>query len=93
MVSGINSGISAIQLINATNAFKAASAVKTQEPAVVEPQVSEGTDINDSKNLLKNINVDEIKKYASMSGEENLSEEDIKYGLVYGRSVMADWVV
>ena len=44
-------------------------------------------------NILKSVNVDEIKKYASISGEENLSEDDIKYGLIYGRSVMADWVV
>ncbi len=92
MVSGINSGISPIQLINATNAFKAASA-KVQEPEVLEPQVSEGVNVNDSKNILKDINVAEIKKYASMTGEENLSDEDIKYGVIYGRSVMADWVV
>ncbi len=78
--------------MNATNAFKAASA-KPQEPAIAEPQVSEGTNVNDARNLFKNIDVDEVKKYASMSGEKDLSEEDITYGLVYGRSVMADWVV
>ncbi len=92
MVAGINSGISPIQLINATNAFKAASS-KPAEPVMAEPQVSEGTNINDSKSLLNKIDLDDVKKYAAMSGEADLSEEDIKYGLVYGRSVMADWVV
>ena len=92
MVNAVGSGISPIQLINATNAFKAASA-KVQEPVMPEPQVSEGTNINDAQTLLKNIDVEDIKKYASLSGEKNISEEDIKYGLTYGRSVMADWVI
>ncbi|MBQ7286564.1 MAG: hypothetical protein IJW73_02255 [Candidatus Gastranaerophilales bacterium] len=38
------------------------------------------------------INVDEIRQYASYMGEE-LSIEDINYGLMYGRSVIADFCV
>ena len=38
------------------------------------------------------INVEEIRKYASYMGEE-LSIDDINYGLMYGRSVIADFSV
>ena len=30
-------------------------------------------------------------EYAQMMGEANLSEEDIKYGLSYGRSVIVEY--
>lgn len=92
MVNGINSGVSQVQLFNATNAFKTAAA-KPEAPIKQEPQVSDGVKVNDSQNILKNLDIDEVKKYASMTGENNLSDDDIKYGLVYGRSVMADWLV
>ena len=36
------------------------------------------------------INVEEIRQYASSMGE-NLSIDDINYGLMYGRSVIADF--
>ena len=91
MVNGINSQVSAVQLLNATNAFKA-QAVKPNEKEV-EQQTSDGVELNDNNNMLKDINLDEIKQFASMAGEKNLSEDDIKYGLTYGRSIMADWVV
>lgn len=92
MVNGISSGVNQVQLFNATNAFKTAAA-KPQSQIMPEPQVAEGVNVNDSQNILKNLDVDEVKKYASMTGENNLSDDDIKYGLVYGRSVMADWMV
>lgn len=38
------------------------------------------------------INVEDIQKYANMMGEE-LSIDDINYGLMYGRSVIADYSV
>ncbi len=90
MVSPLSSNVSAIQLLNASNAFKNASRPITPEPKA-EPQVSEGIEINDN-NILKSQNVDEIKKFAEMAGENNLSEEDIKYGLSYGRSVIVEYM-
>lgn len=89
MVNPIGSNISAIQLFSAANAFKSSmtSPIQSQPKA---PEVSEGTEINDN-NILKTQNVDEIKKFAQMAGENNLSEEDIKYGLSYGRSVIAEY--
>lgn len=90
MVSPLNTNISAIQLLNATNAFKNVSKPITQDINPI-PQVSDGTDINDD-NLLKSQNIDEIKKYAQMAGENNLTEDDIKYGLSYGRSVIVEYL-
>ncbi len=92
MVNSISSGINSVRLLNAANAFKAANAAPKEEESF-GPQVSEGTQVNDSLGLMKAVDVEDIKKYASMVGETNLSEDDIKYGLVYGRSVLSDWVV
>ena len=53
--------------------------------------------IDDKKNQQTNkktgdngINVEEIQHYASIMGE-SLSIDDINYGLMYGRSVIADF--
>ena len=91
MLGSINStNVSAIQLFNATNAFKNnANITKSIEPK--EPFTTEGTDINDNS-ILKSQNIDEIKKYAELAGEANLTEEDIKYGLSYGRSVIVEYI-
>ncbi len=81
-----NSNINAIRFFNATNAFKA-QPVKQE---IAQKQTEEGTNIRENS-ILRNINVDEIKKYADSVGETNLSEEDIKYGLKFGRSVLVNY--
>ena len=89
MVNSISSpNINPVQLLNAVNAFKSTSAI--QETQV--PEISDGIEINGS-NILENQNVDEIKQLAQKAGENNLSNEDIQYGLTYGRSVIADYVI
>lgn len=89
MVSAIStSNINPVNMLSAVNAFKASE--KIQENKI--PEVSDGLDINDS-NILKNQNTDEIKQFAKNAGEENLSDEDIQYGLTYGRSVIADFMI
>ncbi len=40
--------------------------------------------------IFKNVDIEDIKNSAKSIGEE-ISEEDIKYGLTYGRSVLADY--
>lgn len=85
-----NSHVSAIQMLNAANAFKNTAAIQKSAPQMTELQVSDGIEINDNS-ILKSQNVDEIKKYAEMAGENNLSEDDIKYGLSYGRSVIVEY--
>ena len=88
MVSSIGTtNINSIQMFNAVNAFKAAQAPAQEE---VMQDVSEGLDINEDT-VLKNQNLDEIKQFAKNAGEENISDEDIKYGITYGRSVIADY--
>ena len=89
MVNSISSpNINPVQLLNAVNAFKATTAI--QEPQV--PETSDGLDITGS-NILENQNIDEIKQLAQKAGEDNLSNEDIQYGLTYGRSLIADYVI
>ncbi|MDD3238279.1 MAG: hypothetical protein PHV37_09325 [Candidatus Gastranaerophilales bacterium] len=91
MVSGINSGINSIRFFNATNAFKAA--VAEEKPEKNEPMTADGVHLNDNNDMLKVVDVKDVKKYASLLGEDGLSDDDIKYGLTYGRSVIADWMV
>lgn len=89
--TGQSSNVSAIQLLNAANAFKN-NAAATQPIQTKEPFTTEGTDLNDDNILLKGQNVDEIKKFAELAGENGLTEDDIKYGLSYGRSVIVEYM-
>ena len=50
-----------------------------------------GTEVKENS-ILRNIDVEEIKQYANSVGETNLSDEDIKYGLRFGRSVLIDYI-
>lgn len=89
MVNAIGtSNINPVQMLNAVNAFKASEQVQENKA----PEISEGLDINDSS-ILENQNTDEIKQFAKIAGEGNLSDDDIQYGLTYGRSVIADYVI
>ena len=55
-----------------------------------EPVTSDGIELNDD-GLLRGQDLAEIKKYAKMI-DENISDDDIKYGLSYGRSVIAEYL-
>ncbi len=82
--------VNPIKLFNAVNAFKTVTNLsKAQE--IQMPETSSGININD-KSILDNQNLDEIKNFAQIAGEENLTNEDIQYGLTYGRSVIADYI-
>ncbi len=89
MVNAISTpNVNPVQLLNAVNAFKASNNPQKQEI----PEISDGLEINDS-NILKNQDTEEIKQFAKIAGEDNLSTEDIQYGLTYGRSVIADYLI
>lgn len=89
MVTSINSNnINPIQMFNAVNAFKTSSPVEETKT----PETSDGININDS-NILNDQDLTEIKEFAKTAGENNLSNDDIQYGLTYGRSVIADYVI
>lgn len=87
MVNAIgSSNINPVQMFNALNAFKA------KEPTQEIADISDGMGINDCE-VLKNQDLNEIKEFAKTVGEENLSNDDIQYGMTYGRSVIADYLI
>lgn len=88
MVSPIGSNINAIQMFTAANAFK--STMSNPITQSREPVTSDGIELNDD-GLLRGRDLAEIKKYAKMI-DENISDDDIKYGLSYGRSVIAEYL-
>lgn len=84
-----NSNINPVQMFSALNAFKSLNQTK-EAPQVQD--VSDGMGVNDGNTLLKNQDLGEIKQFAKIAGENNLSDEDIQYGVTYGRSVIADYL-
>ena len=91
MLTGISTGASnSIKSFTASNAFKVAENAMQNER---KDNTSSGVELNDNNILLKNQNLSEIRDYAKIVGEDNLSDEDIKYGLTYGRSVIAEYVI
>ena len=79
-----------VQQFSAVNAFRANQTVRKPEEEQVE--VSRGTNTNNSKSLLEKIDVSDIRECAKKIGEFNISDDDIKYGLLYGRSVIAEFL-
>ena len=84
-----------VQTFSAVNALRN-SANQLNKPAEKELNtVVENT--SDSvksapKGLLERVDVSDIRKCAEYVGEFNISDEDIKYGLMYGRSVIAEFL-
>lgn len=94
MLNGISTGAAnSIEAFNAFNAFKSAQNALNNDRTKFEDNTSSGVDLKDNNIILKDQNVEEIKNIAKFAGEENLTDEDIKYGLTYGRSVIADYVI
>ncbi|MBR1943628.1 hypothetical protein IJ843_07835 [bacterium] len=94
MLTGISTGASnQIQAFTAANAFKNAQDALKNDKTRVEDNTPSGVDLKDNNILLKDQNLAEIRDFAKIAGEENLTDEDIKYGLTYGRSVIADYVI
>lgn len=87
-----------ISKLNLNTAKRAFDVQKSQEnTSNIELQSIKKDDISliDEQKVQQNarsngINVEEIQKYANSIGE-NLSIDDINYGLMYGRSVIADF--
>ncbi len=88
MVNSIGTqNVNPVQMFNAINAFKTSEQPQTSEI----PEISDGLEVNE--NVLKNQDLDEIKQFAKIAGEDSLSDEDIQYGFTYGRSVIADYSI
>lgn len=93
MLNGISTGASNQIAFTAANAFKSAQDALKNENKRIQDNTPSGVDLKDNDILLKEQNLDEIRDFAKIAGEENLTNEDIKYGLTYGRSVIADYVI
>ncbi len=86
----ISSPISKLNLSTASRAFEN---TKTQlEESVQSSEDVKKDDISliEDTKIRNKIDVDEIKKYAEIMGEK-LTVDDINYGIMYGRSVIADY--
>lgn len=94
MLSAIGGNSNSLQMIGALNAFKANKAVteSMSKPAGNDLHTSNGINLSDNDSLLNKINLSEVRNFAQQVGELNLTDEDIKYGLTYGRSVIADYI-
>ena len=90
----IANSISKLNLNTAQRAFEASKNTQNEEAELqnIKQEDVALIDKNDVKNKVKNqIDVDDIQKYADAMGEK-LTIDDINYGLMYGRSVIADFI-
>ncbi len=62
------------------------------KPQAEEQQSEQHTSVVAPKGLLDRVDVADIRKNAEFVGEFNITDEDIKYGLMYGRSVIAEFL-
>ncbi len=85
-----NTVAASISKLNINSAQRALEAKKPEKEEVTEEEKIENTPIIEHSKMA--VDVEDIKKYAKYMGE-NLSIDDINYGLMYGRSVIADYSV
>lgn len=88
MISSIQSNN--VQRFSAVNALKSSANLLKPKEAEVEEVKSET--LAAPKGLLDRVDTDEIRKFAEYVGEFNISDDEIKYGLMYGRSVIAEFL-
>ena len=82
-----------VQQFSAINAFRSNKTVKqTEENNENSNQKRDGVNSSANKNILDKIDVNDIRECAKTVGEYNITDDDIKYGLLYGRSVIAEWL-
>jgi len=93
--------LSSIGQNNNVQRFSAVNALRTEAGRLNKPAEKEQNDVVENtgnglksapKSLLERVDVEEIRKFASFVGEFNISDDDIKYGLMYGRSVIAEFL-
>lgn len=87
-----NSGINSVQQFSAVNAFRTNKNLKPAEELQQNAEVADGTKTTSTPSLLDKVDVNEIRKCAEYVGEYDITDEDIKYGMIYGRSVIAEWL-
>jgi len=93
--------LSSVGQNNNVQRFSAVNALRTSANALNKPaeeaqesvidKTSDGTK-SAPKSLLERVDIADIRKCAETVGEFNISDDDIKYGLMYGRSVIAEFL-
>ena len=84
--------INSTNSLNFINSFNAKNAFlpKKQQEEIQETD-NESSIVNHVNNsILNNINVDEIQQYAEKLGSNKLTDNELKYGLMFGRSVLVN---
>ena len=84
-----------LQRFSAVNALRTGAnilnkPVEEAQESIID-RTSDGTK-SAPKGLLERVDVTDIRKHAEFIGEFNISDDDIKYGLMYGRSVIAEYL-
>ena len=89
---GVNTNVNSVQQFSALNAFRGNRTVKPATEVQEKPEVASGIKTTSTPSLLDRIDVNELRKCAETVGEYDITDDDIKYGLLYGRSVIAEWL-
>jgi len=84
--------VNSVQQFSAVNAFRNNRNLKPAEELQEKPEELAGIKTSSTPSLLDKVDVNEVRKYAGYVGEYDISDEDIKYGMIYGRSVIAEWL-
>lgn len=89
---GQNNNVQRFSAVNAlrTSATQLNKSAEQEQNSVIE-NTSDGVK-SAPKSLLERVDVADIRKHAGFVGEFNISDDDIKYGLMYGRSVIAEYL-
>lgn len=94
MISSINSNISSLQLLRAQNAFNQAKhSPKEQELPVETEQLIEEVSVISPSSTVEKMQEKVINDIKSdlLSINNDITDEDIRYGLTFGRSVLIDY--
>ena len=86
----VSSSISKLNLNTASRAFESAKTQLEKKEDTFEDIKKEDIALIEDKKIQNKIDVEEIQKYAEIMGEK-LTVDDINYGIMYGRSVIADY--
>ena len=88
----VDQSVNSVQQFSALSAFKNNRTVKPADEVEKNEVVNNGTKTTSTPSLLDRIDVNELRECAKTVGEYNITDEDIKYGLIYGRSVIAEYL-
>lgn len=88
---GQNNNVQKFSAVNALRSSATQLNKPTQNEDAIVDKTSDGTK-SAPKSILEKVDVTDIRKCAEYVGEFNISDDDIKYGLMYGRSVIAEYL-